>query len=176
MELLGLCKIPVSNEVGPGVWDIHSPRVPEASEMRIAPPGVNRSADRKPLGQSRLRFENPCLGRSYPLAQEHGQAAATLRRNSRRIFAIPPRGGRKSRSESCHRGVPCRDQLSTGSIPYLCDEGFAEILARVSEVFRCPLALSGVHQNRPPGTCRHLPPCHNLSGLLQESGRFLGLP
>ena len=34
MELLGaFAKFRYPNEVGPGVWDIHSPCVPEASEM-----------------------------------------------------------------------------------------------------------------------------------------------
>ena len=61
------------NEIGPGVYDIHSPRVPTTEEMvdllRARPEGAPRRA---PLGQSRLRSEDARLARGRSGARPNG--------------------------------------------------------------------------------------------------------
>ena len=73
------------NEIGPGVYDIHSPRVPDVEEMAELLQGAReRLADRAALGQSGLRAEDARLGRGAAGAGEHGggRAAASLNRVS----------------------------------------------------------------------------------------------
>ena len=49
-----------ANSVGPGVYDIHSPRVPGAEEMAdVAARGTESGSRRTALGQSGLRAEDP---------------------------------------------------------------------------------------------------------------------
>ena len=45
-------------EVGPGVYDIHSPRVPSVEEIKLALQDAGKDSRRKALGQSGLRSEN----------------------------------------------------------------------------------------------------------------------
>ena len=50
------------NEIGPGVYDIHSPRVPRRDEMeRLLRKAARRDPGRAALGQSRLRPEDARL-------------------------------------------------------------------------------------------------------------------
>ena len=76
MELLGAFEnFKYPNEIGPGVYDIHSPRVPKVEEMRKL---LRKAAAVLPpdelLGQSRLRPQNPRLGRSKAGAGQHGRS------------------------------------------------------------------------------------------------------
>ena len=51
-------------EIGPGVYDIHSPRVPAVDEMaKLLKAAAQRAPGRSALGQSGLRFENPQMAR-----------------------------------------------------------------------------------------------------------------
>eukprot|EP01041_Mallomonas_annulata_P015628 gene15628-33015_t len=64
MALLdGFGKFSYPNEIGPGVYDIHSPRVPEGRASDPAAP---------PLGEPGLRTENAGMGRDRGGAGEHG--------------------------------------------------------------------------------------------------------
>ena len=65
------------NEIGPGVWDIHSPRVPtEAEDRRPAPQGARRDPRGTALGQSRLRAQDPRLGGGEGLDRRDGRRRA----------------------------------------------------------------------------------------------------
>ena len=74
MELLDAFKTyRYPNEIGPGVYDIHSPRVPGVDEMAslltLARQRLVRRAD---LDQSGLRAEDPRLGGGQAGARQHG--------------------------------------------------------------------------------------------------------
>ena len=73
MELLeAFVTFQYPNEVGPGVWDIHSPRVPATEEMTaLLRKAANVLPRGEPLGQSRLRPENPRLGGNQGVAAKH---------------------------------------------------------------------------------------------------------
>ena len=62
------------NEIGPGVYDIHSPRVPEVDEIvgRLQK-ALELAAAGAALGQSRLRPEDPRLAGGAGGAAEHGR-------------------------------------------------------------------------------------------------------
>ncbi len=52
------------NDIGPGVYDIHSPRVPDTAEMvNLMRKAARRIPGRAAVGQPGLRFENPRRGR-----------------------------------------------------------------------------------------------------------------
>ncbi len=74
MELLeAFERFDYPNEIGPGVYDIHSPRVPDSSEMvRLMKKAAQRSSRRAPVGQPGLRPEDPWLGGDRGGAGEHG--------------------------------------------------------------------------------------------------------
>ena len=61
MELLDAFKnYQYPNEIGPGVYDIHSPRVPEVGEMtELSQAGASAARRCAALDQSGLRSENP---------------------------------------------------------------------------------------------------------------------
>ena len=75
MELLGaFARFRYPNEIGPGVYDIHSPRVPEIEEiMGRLRKALAVAAARAALGESRLRAEDAGLARGAGLAAEHGR-------------------------------------------------------------------------------------------------------
>ena len=66
MELLtafGDFKYP--NDIGPGVYDIHSPRVPAAEEIEhLLRKAITSGAERTFMGKPRLWFENTRLARN----------------------------------------------------------------------------------------------------------------
>ena len=63
--------------IGPGVYDVHSPRVPDTAELtRPAPGHPHRAAARPRLGQPRLRPENPQAGRGLAGPGAHGGGGA----------------------------------------------------------------------------------------------------
>jgi hypothetical protein len=73
MELLDVFRTyRYPNEIGLGVYDIHSARVPDVAEMtdllRFA---RQRLARRAAMGQSRLRPEDPQIGGGAARAGEH---------------------------------------------------------------------------------------------------------
>ena len=65
------------NEIGPGVYDIHSPRVPDV-ERDGRPADARAAAPRRraALGQSGLRPEDPQMGGGAPGARQHGRGGA----------------------------------------------------------------------------------------------------
>ena len=68
-------------QIGPGVYDIHSPRVPEIEEIM----GRLRKALRvipaeRAVGESRLRPENPRLAEVQASLRNMVEAAKSLRR------------------------------------------------------------------------------------------------
>ena len=71
-------------EIGPGVYDIHSPRVPPTEEMaellRAAADVLDRRAD---LGQPRLRAQDPRLARDRAGAAQHGRRGQAAARGAR---------------------------------------------------------------------------------------------
>ena len=70
--------------IGPGVWDIHSPRVPDVAEMAEAlDAGAERHRAGPALGQPGLRPEDPRLRRDRGRAAEPGRGR--------------PRGARRAR-------------------------------------------------------------------------------
>ena len=73
------------NEIGPGVYDIHSPRVPTARRWPSCSRGRARPAARADLGQPRLRPEDPHLGRgrSQPAQHGPGRPSSSARSSSR---------------------------------------------------------------------------------------------
>ena len=89
-----------AQEIGPGVYDIHSPRVPSTEEMvellRAAADVLDQSAD---LGQSRLRAQDPRPGRrpssrcatwsTRPSSCARSSFPAPERRAPRRSSATP---------------------------------------------------------------------------------------
>ena len=85
------------NEIGPGVYDIHSPRVPEVGEMTGLLKLARQAALRRPdLDQSGLRIEDPQMGRGAAGARQHGRrrpriAGAGVRAasRSRALRAVP---------------------------------------------------------------------------------------
>ena len=57
------------NEIGPGVWDIHSPRIPSDDELDELLRSSRQGPRLRPaLGQPRLRPQDPCLARDPRLA------------------------------------------------------------------------------------------------------------
>ena len=67
------------NEIGPGVYDIHSPRVPERrGDDRVARQSHEASEGRPALGQSGLRAQDPEMGRGEAGAGQHGGGGATI--------------------------------------------------------------------------------------------------
>ena len=78
------------NDIGPGVYDIHSPRVPSADEIeRLLELAEERVGPRPPLGEPGLRAQDPRLGRGAP------GAGATWSR--------PPGGGGPRSRPGCSR-------------------------------------------------------------------------
>ena len=80
-----------AQEIGPGVYDIHSPRVPPAEEMAELLAGRGEGADaRAALGQPRLRAEDPRLARDRGRPAQHGagRQAAARRARSGRLTAV----------------------------------------------------------------------------------------
>ena len=76
MELLdAFVKFKYPNEIGPGVYDIHSPRVPETEEiMGRLQKALRAIPAEHALGESRLRPEDPRLARGSRLAAQHGRS------------------------------------------------------------------------------------------------------
>ena len=79
MEVLDdLNSIGFSNSVGPGVYDIHSPRVPSTErDGRVAARRAASRSGRAAVGQSRLRAEDPQRRRGDRVAEEHGRRGAS---------------------------------------------------------------------------------------------------
>ena len=72
------------NDIGPGVYDIHSPRVPTVDEMvelLARPP--QRPAPRADLGQPGLRPEDAHLGRGRAQPAQHGAGREAAARGAR---------------------------------------------------------------------------------------------
>ena len=78
MELLDAFKdYRYPNEIGPGVYDIHSPRVPEVGEMTGLLKLARAAALRRPaLDQSGLRTEDPQMGGGAARARQHGRGGS----------------------------------------------------------------------------------------------------
>ena len=75
MELLdAFARYRYPAEIGPGVYDIHSPRVPTDEEMAAL---LKAAAQRLPADQlwvnPGLRFENPQMARGQIVGREHGR-------------------------------------------------------------------------------------------------------
>ena len=80
-------------EIGPGVYDIHSPRVPPAEEMaELLEAAAEVLEPRADLGQPGLRAEDPLLGRGRARAAQHGPGGQAASRGARP--RRPERGGR----------------------------------------------------------------------------------
>lgn len=68
------------NDIGPGVYDIHSPNIPSQEQMVKL---MRKAAERSraaPVGQPRLRPQNARLERSHSRAGEHGGGGKNLAR------------------------------------------------------------------------------------------------
>lgn len=81
MELLHAFEVfAYPNEIGPGVWDIHSPRVPDATEMARL---LRRAAERIPVERLWLNPDCGCKTRGWqqvkPAVENLVQAARGLR-------------------------------------------------------------------------------------------------
>lgn len=81
MELLGaFLDFDYPNEIGPGVWDIHSPRVPSAGEMARL---LRRAAERVPTSRLWLNPDCGCKTRGWgevkPAVENLVKAARMLR-------------------------------------------------------------------------------------------------
>lgn len=81
MELLHAFEVfAYPNEIGPGVWDIHSPRVPDAAEMARL---LRRAAERIPVERLWLNPDCGCKTRGWqqvkPAVENLVQAARGLR-------------------------------------------------------------------------------------------------
>ena len=78
------------NEIGPGVYDIHSPNIPtRGAHRRPDEEGGRAHSGRAPVGQSRLRPEDARMGGSDSGADEHGRRCAHIasgRLKARRRF------------------------------------------------------------------------------------------
>ena len=69
-----------ANSVGPGVYDIHSPRVPGTErDRRVAACGAESGSGRTALGQPGLRAEDPHHGRGDGVAENLVAAAVQVR-------------------------------------------------------------------------------------------------
>ena len=88
MELLnGFGQFRYPNEIGPGVYDIHSPRVPGQAEMvrllrkasAVIPAGQS-------LGQSGLRPEDARVGGDGDGAAQYGGGRAPIARRARHLL------------------------------------------------------------------------------------------
>ena len=67
------------NEIGPGVYDIHSPRVPAVEEMtELLVKSHEASEGRPDLGEPGLRAQDPEMGRGSAGARQHGGGGATI--------------------------------------------------------------------------------------------------
>ena len=72
------------NDIGPGVYDIHSPRIPTVDgDGRAAPRGRSRTAPGADLGQPGLRPQDPHLGGGRPQPAEHGPGREAAARRAR---------------------------------------------------------------------------------------------
>ena len=71
------------NEIGPGLYDIHSPRIPSTEEMaellRLAAQVLRARAA---LGRPRLRPEDAPLRGGRAVAQEHGRGGEAAARRA----------------------------------------------------------------------------------------------
>ena len=71
------------NEIGPGVYDIHSPRVPpDRGDGRAAARGREGSARRAAVGEPRLRAEDPRLGGGRRQPAQHGPGGEAAARGT----------------------------------------------------------------------------------------------
>ena len=74
-----------AQEIGPGVYDIHSPRVPPADEMaELLEAAAQVLRARADLGQPGLRPEDPRLGRDRAGAAQHGPGGQAAPRGAGR--------------------------------------------------------------------------------------------
>ncbi len=76
MELLGAFETyAYPNEVGPGVYDIHSPRIPGEREMTdLLTLARTARAARTDLGEPRLRAQDAQMGRGPPCPRRDGRS------------------------------------------------------------------------------------------------------
>ena len=95
MELLeAFAAFAYPNEIGPGVWDIHSPRVPDAGrDGRAAAPCGGPHPARAALAQPRLRLQDARLGGGAAGGGEPGRRRAAAAGRAR-LTALPPPSGR----------------------------------------------------------------------------------
>ena len=83
-----------AQEIGPGVYDIHSPRVPSTEEMvELLQAAARGARARAALGQSRLRPEDPRLARGRGRAPQHGRRRPSSCAKSS-FRPVNPRSGR----------------------------------------------------------------------------------
>ncbi len=82
------------NDIGPGVYDIHSPNVPDVGWMvTLMQQGRRSPAEGPPLGESRLRPEDPGLAGNRGRASQHGGRRPTsCARKPSRPRQAPSRG------------------------------------------------------------------------------------
>ena len=85
MELLDAFRdFDYPGEIGPGVYDIHSPRVPAASELERCSSSPSGASGAGPaMGQPGLRAEDPRLDGDPGRAREHGRGGAPSPRRER---------------------------------------------------------------------------------------------
>ena len=92
MELLdAFARFRYPNEIGPGVYDIHSPRVPRSRRSSAGCARRWRCCGRAALGQSRLRPEDARLAGGAGGAAEHGRGGQEPPPRQRQYGSSPPR-------------------------------------------------------------------------------------
>ena len=110
------------NEIGPGVYDIHSPRIPSTEEIeRLLELAERRDRARAPVGQPGLRPEDARLGRGPPGADE------------------PGRGGAAAAGGACERvNLPPWATTGVGSLPFTDVEAAVDHVLAAYDVPFCP--------------------------------------
>ena len=97
MEVLDdLQAVGFARSVGPGVYDIHSPRVPSADEIVESLRAASGRPDRTAVGEPRLRPEDAQTRRGGRVTAEHGHRGPRSARRPVAREASPPRRQRRA--------------------------------------------------------------------------------
>ena len=116
--------------IGPGVYDIHSPRVPSVDEVQRAARDRARVDPGAPgLGQPGLRTQDPRLRRDGRVAREHARGDARGARRARRL----------TRSAQARWGVRSGGRPTLASCSWRSTRPVRAIAPRSSSTASCPI-------------------------------------